>query len=270
MKKITENKWMAFFILQGTFLLIGTFFDLKISHTLFKPGTSFGWFFENFGEIPMTFFGATAALYIGLSCLQQKNKTIPTLFYLGMALAFSLLTGLRIASNLDNKSILLIIIVFVVTASLAYYLVRLLPKNDKNLMKYALFVLFVAFVNVISVSVIKQVWGRERYRHMASTNNYEGFSLWFIPQGLPASGEFKSFPSGHSVNASIIMVLALFPKFKEHATKIFLAVSSYVLLVQFSRIMQGAHFLSDVSASTLIGLLAIYFGYQWIMKEKLK
>lgn len=93
---------------------------------------------------------------------------------------------------------------------------------------------------------------------MVLNNDFSGFSQCFIPQGIAAVENFKSFPSGHSANASIVMLIALFP-FKKTSTsqKVFIGVAAYTVLVQFSRIMQGAHFLSDVTMGVIIGLLMI-------------
>lgn len=115
-------------------------------------------------------------------------------------------------------------------------------------------------MNIITINVIKQFWGRERYRHMVLNNDYSGFSKWYIPQSIASGDEFKSFPSGHSANASIIMLLALYPYINEKKTKVFILAASFKTMVQFSRIMQGAHFLSDVTMGVIIGLSVIFAG----------
>lgn len=88
---------------------------------------------------------------------------------------------------------------------------------------------------------------------MVLNNDFSGFSQCFIPQGIAAGEDFKSFPSGHSINASIVMSIAFFP-FKKTSTsqKVFIGVAAYTVLVQFSRIMQGFHFLSDVTMELLL------------------
>ncbi len=113
-------------------------------------------------------------------------------------------------------------------------------------------------MNIFVINVIKHLRGRKYYRHMVLNNDFSSFSQCFIPQGIAAGENFKSFPSGHSINASIVMSIAFFP-FKKTSTsqKVFIGVAAYTVLVQFSRIMQGAHFLSDVTMGVIIGLLMI-------------
>ena len=91
------------------------------------------------------------------------------------------------------------------------------------------------------------------------------------------AGEFRSFPSGHSI-LSISMVFILpsmswfFPKLKEK--KILLGVIGllFSMIVMFTRLILGAHYLSDVSAGAIIGtvLALIYTFIQNAMEKSLK
>ena len=78
-----------------------------------------------------------------------------------------------------------------------------------------------------------------------------------------AAGEFRSFPSGHTANASCLMLLSLLPKIcpklTGRQTLLFSIGFLWALLVAFSRITVGAHFLTDTAAGCAIVLTAITF-----------
>lgn len=90
--------------------------------------------------------------------------------------------------------------------------------------------------------------------------------MWMIPQGLTTNNEFMSFPSGHSANAAIIMWITLLPSFvpalakRETVLKLFAVL--WIGCVMISRVMMGAHFLSDVTMGMTLSLLLFYLFYR--------
>lgn len=85
--------------------------------------------------------------------------------------------------------------------------------DDARLRDIALIGLLSVVIVLITFNLIKLGWGRERYRHMISIGSFEGFSRWFIPQGIAKSDEFMSFPSGHSANAALVIWFSLLPEY---------------------------------------------------------
>ena len=255
MKKI-QKFWIIFFLIQALILLTGTFVDLNLSHMVFSKNSPFGFFLELFGELPLSILATSAALYKVQSYWSEKK--VSAVIHAIVAGLFSLMSAFQIPHYLKMTSIPLSALIFVIMIVGLSFIVKKFPKNDEKLLKFASIIIFVAFMNILVINVIKQVWGRERYRHMVEINDFSGFSPWYLPQGIAAGEEWKSFPSGHSANASIVMLLALYP-FKDLKTtqKVFVGVAAYTTLVQVSRIMQGAHFLSDVTMGVIIGLLMI-------------
>ena len=74
---------------------------------------------------------------------------------------------------------------------------------------------------------------------------------------MSASEEFKSFPSGHvgasMVTCLFISILPLINKeYEKYQIPLFYCFFAWSLLVAFSRMLVGAHFLSDVSMGGLI------------------
>ncbi|MEG0367511.1 MAG: phosphatase PAP2 family protein, partial [Coprobacillus sp.] len=74
-----------------------------------------------------------------------------------------------------------------------------------------------------------------------------------------AAEEFKSFPSGHSGNAACAMLLCVLPllsaKLKGKENILFFIGLTFTIVVAISRIIMGAHFLTDVTVGIGLTLL---------------
>lgn len=127
-------------------------------------------------------------------------------------------------------------------------------------------VIFLALVP--GATVLKSIFHRPRFR---SVIEYEHivFHPWWSPcknyKDLMAeysleSEEFKSFPSGHTTEASILIVVSTFmPLINRKLEKIqlgcFIGACCFAALIGFARILAAAHFLSDVSTGAFLTLL---------------
>ncbi len=76
--------------------------------------------------------------------------------------------------------------------------------------------------------------------------------------GVPKE-EFKSFPSGHSANSSILMLLTLLPVLRPSLSRqrTMLFGVGFGWAVAVSRIVMGAHYLSDTAMGLAVGLAAL-------------
>ena len=74
-----------------------------------------------------------------------------------------------------------------------------------------------------------------------------------------AAEEFKSFPSGHSGNAACALLLSILPlicsRLKGKETMLMASGILITLMVAGSRIVMGAHFLSDITVGMGITFL---------------
>ena len=74
-----------------------------------------------------------------------------------------------------------------------------------------------------------------------------------------AAEEFKSFPSGHTGNAACAILLVILPlvcqKLKGKENILFFIGIIFTLIVAFSRIIMGAHFLTDVTIGMSVTLI---------------
>jgi len=86
------------------------------------------------------------------------------------------------------------------------------------------------------------------------------FKYWFQVSGLAAGEEFKSFPSGHTANAFVMLAYCMFvPYFKKIKANYFIAFALiWGGLVALSRVVLGAHFLSDVLVGGYITTVTFY------------
>lgn len=120
-------------------------------------------------------------------------------------------------------------------------------------------IFLVILCEIMLVNCVKVFWGRPRMRLVAS-NTEACFLPWWqmggaLKDSLIAAGvaseEFKSFPSGHTANATVMLLLGLIPYLKPQLQKfrnLFLAIGfTWAGVVAFTRIVMGAHYLTDTS-----------------------
>ena len=125
--------------------------------------------------------------------------------------------------------------------------------------KVVIMVFFSYLCALIIITVMKHIWGRMRFREYLDAYNSGArpalFTAWFSPQGKPASDGYQSFPSGHTSNAlQILPMTFLFDAVgKKKAGRIVrIAAIVWIAFIMFSRIIAGAHYLSDVCGGALI------------------
>ncbi|QQO10788.1 phosphatase PAP2 family protein [Breznakiella homolactica] len=103
-----------------------------------------------------------------------------------------------------------------------------------------------------TVQITKLFWGRGRFYDLDPVASE--FTRWFTPRGI--TGNY-SFPSAHSSGAAAMLFLTLLsrhPKYKGKEFIFFCISVIYTGIVAFSRIVNGAHFASDVLFGFLIAL----------------
>lgn len=245
-------------------LIIATFADLQISHALVNQKSVFGKIFETIGEMPAAFiasFGAMGMMVmqenkgkkIGLGVISVILAMVSACFpvhYLKLPIYVSLIPG-----------VLFVIVEYKLTLNCK-------EKNPEKFLEAAKTAVFMFLMATVICQLMKLGWGRERYRHMAASGSFEGFSRWFLPQRIASGNEFMSFPSGHSTNAAMMIWITMLPTFakswKNRETLLKVFAFAWMLLVMLSRIVVGAHFLSDVTMGASISLFVFY----WLTRPK--
>ena len=260
----------------GAFLLvmmvIGSVWDYPISRALYNQSNVLGLFFAAFGEYPAALgFAAAGAMLISARNREKRLRGVLqalagcVLLLFGAAMAAVLPTG-----YLDISMGLSAVISIACTALAVWGILRLCRDADRGtVLRVAAVFLLVVFADILVVNLIKIPWGRPRMR-LVAVDERACFLPWWQPgtdlrDTLVAAGvaaeEFKSFPSGHTANASALMLLCLLPKLSSKLegkqTALFLTGFVWAALVALSRIIMGAHYLTDTMAGFAVGLISL-------------
>jgi len=164
------------------------------------------------------------------------------------------------------------------------------PETLKKLLWFSIATVGALLLANLLIMIIKDPVGRMRFRAIQSDlgakliedGKVAGFTEWYKANGQPSQNvlnsflntygvkdAFKSFPSGHTCSAGSVYALIMIPTlfgFKEKNKKgatlaCWIVPIVYTALVAVSRIMVGAHYMSDV---TFGGTLAfVSFVIMW-------
>ena len=259
-------------------MIVGSIWDLPISKFLY-PGreSSFGQFFAAFGELP-AFLAMTSAGILLFFNRKRLRRGWNVLFIAASAvlvLGGAVLSVHEATDNVPAMPLWVALLVTVFAAALTGFLLLLGTEGcqTKTIVRFILALAFISIGTMLLINVIKIPWGRPRMRLLLSTGNESYFQPWWkLGGGLKArliaegvsSDEFRSFPSGHTGCAACAMLAILLPtvckrlRGKERICLIIGAV--WTAVVAFSRLMMGAHFLTDVTAATAITLGVTWLG----------
>lgn len=152
-------------------------------------------------------------------------------------------------------------VAFVVSAML-YLLIGKIPDDiRKKIFLPAAYTLAASCAVLLTVSVIKTLWGRVRLRELVNMNSLEDYTPWYYPNFFSGS---HSFPSGHTAHATLLLMLPkwLSGKGEKYRPALTALCFGFIALMAFSRLAAGAHFLSDI----LFGFL-IAFGITEAVKK---
>lgn len=99
------------------------------------------------------------------------------------------------------------------------------------------------------------------------------YKQWMEKYGIENSDHFKSYPSGHTAETSILLVVVTFfpmahKKMAKYQLPVFCGACGLVVLVALARIMAAAHFLSDVSWGAFIILTLLFIANEVVMRIK--
>ena len=261
-------------------IVLGSFFDLNISSAIASADSALGLTISAIG--PTIGFFSVAVMAGGFIRLAVKGEyplILKLLFYglaaccIGVAIYYPAgeYFGINGFYNPSLKWLGYLIVLFPELGGvvLGYFLFK-----DCNKKIWIVFVIIIGLLLVallFAIPTLKDIMHRPRYRLIAATG--AEFHNWWEPcrnykdliiQYNTVSDNFKSYPSGHTAEASIMLVITTFlplanVKFKKYQWPLFIASVALIVVVAFARILAAAHFLSDVStgATIMIGLLVI-------------
>ncbi len=287
--------------LFAVLMLIGTFFDLDISKKLTAGSLNAGEYYasdafvlgcEAYGSTPiwLAFCFAFALLYtlftrldipLWLKALLCAVCVVAAIFVSFKAIVeiFGYLAEQNgVESLLDAKGVQgSALFVGVVLFALVFLLVIKVKLDKKTILNVAL-VLLCSCALYMLVSVIKTPVGRVRFRTINVLGDESLFTPWYTINGKRAFDGLpddccKSFPSGHTFSAGMIFTLLLLPDLFDWANKRWLKAvlwtccCGYVACVAVSRIMAGAHYLTDVTAGGFLALWGVMFFREVFIKN---
>ena len=274
---------------------LGSFFDLQIDKALWSENNPFGLIMASFGVYPC--YAGLAFVGGGLMSTTIKRKELPLwgklicFFLSGLAIVMAIylcggewpsVNGYNVP-QLEWLSFLIAGVVFAGVYCAGYLVCR---KGDVKQLWAMLLVMVVIFTMSLLPAgfVIKLIIHRPRYRYLVRTGVLPFYNWWencanykdYIGghiDGFPITKEdFKSFPSGHS-GTGMIMAMFLsyapifFKKLKGKETIMFYVGVLWGLTMMFSRMLVGAHYLTDTCMGSLIVMVVFYIANEFAYKK---
>ena len=288
-----KRKWI--FIPIITLLIIGvilgSFYDLSIAKALYSRINGFGLTMAAFGETPVyAFMGTLGFGFVWLCKDYKKGWQRAILIFLAVAAlgCCTYFQGRHIFNvNAYNKPKLtflglgLGLLIGLIGAGIGYFLFKSSDLTPKQLLFVLLFIAACIGVSVGLNQLTKIFMSRPRFRFLADMDVIqEYYCNWWesghdvrklylsspvhFPNGdLVTKEEFKSFPSGHMANTTaVIAIMGMLPVINKNIklrSDVLMGIGmAWCLLLAFTRMLVGAHFLSDVSMGMLMTVLVVY------------
>ncbi|MDF7627518.1 phosphatase PAP2 family protein [Lactobacillaceae bacterium L1_55_11] len=283
-----EKKTLTTFLIIGfAVLLFATFFDKNVSSTVMDQNSIFGNIFQNYADQ-----GANVVLFAAFEILAwitwfkvQGNvlRYAMTASLLAMALnqmlavlmdmlsyTFSMIHNIQkgrpmgMANNTAavanypealRWSLAIALTLFISIAF--YYWIGRKGASDLNyLLMAALVGIALVLAATTTINEMKVLWGR--FRPYEMVNHMSNFTPWYHLNGKTGH---NSFPSGHTMSGWLYLWLAFFVPRKNiswQKVMVYFGIGMGVL-TGLSRVRIGAHWLSDVTVSSLIVGTMIFF-----------
>jgi len=125
-------------------------------------------------------------------------------------------------------------------------------RGNKNWTRIFLTMLIACLLAGVSARVIKITTGRAR-------PSVRTESVWNGPR---FSSKYHAFPSGHTAASAAFFGTLLFV-----SLRLGLALMTIPLLIAFSRMYVGAHYLSDVLFAAILGIMCAFLAVKWLLPK---
>lgn len=259
MLKAYKKDIIIFYILTAAALIAAVFADLKIDILLNSPENAFAVWFYNTGEIPCRLICPVAGTALLYCCNNRFARFVGACISIGGGAYFGYYFAKHFFVEENN---LAFGIVYGVGFSLVLILTSKFIKIPEHLKKpiavLAITGIAVMAVQLLAVEGMKYLWGRVRFRDLLAAGSYDAFTPWYVINGINGN---KSFPSGHTAGAAMSFLAMLLPyvskKAYEHRQLCFILPFIYTCVVAVTRLVMGAHYLSDVAMGGAVGLLTV-------------
>lgn len=260
-------------------MVVASFYDLKLSQAIGNQHNFYGQLFAIIAEYPSYWMVPIAgAIIFYNSDLFDKKGAMIGIKVLGAVLVWFgwFLFSIKATKLVEIEHLTLwSIFKGFFYGGMTLIIFRFVPKDTiHRLFKFAVFSLVFIVVALAVMQIMKNIWCRMRYRDMLKEGNCDGFTPWWqIMLGrekLDPSYHYTSFPSGHSSSITHLFLLCvlcdILPSWKSKKwlkPAMYAGVIAVVSVGAFSRIVNCAHFLSDVVAGVYI-TYGIFYLLKWL------
>ncbi len=252
-------------IFSAILILVGSFLDLEMAKIFYVGSNSYSIFFGLFGSLPLLLCFLLGGLFLFQKMKESKNIKVRIIGYILLFLIPLVSSSLMAIQSLDEytQSLTISLLIAIPFSYLllfgAWLIFRYVPSKNTFLLGIVL-ILGATFVFGF-VHTINQLVGRPRYFALLEHGDFLFHHWWewnsalvdIYPQDDPTW--YRSFPSGHSACASLALLLPLpffaHPKLKKYARWFYIPAFMWWLFTVVARLIDGHHFLSDVSFSLL-------------------
>ncbi len=273
-------------------IVLGSFLDLQLSRAIASASNNFALTVSAIG--PTIGFAAVAVMgggFIALAIHGKYHVALKVLFYvlaaacLGVAIYYPAgeYFGVNGFYGAAPEWVGYCIVILPEAAAMVggYFLFK--DCQNKNMwIVFCIVIVILTLVLVGFITGLKGIMHRPRYRLIAAINDESLFHKWWEPcknyKELielynTNKDNFKSYPSGHTAEASIALVCVTFlplanKKFEKYHLPLFIGSGALILLVAFARILAAAHFLSDVSFGATFMILLTFIANEVVMRIK--
>jgi len=273
-------------------IILGSFLDLQISSAIASPKNYFGLAVSAFA--PTVAFATVAAMGGGFIAFIIKGK-----YHIGLKILFGVLAAACLGVSIKfpagewfgingfyemgvpEWAGYLVVIVPECAAMVGGYFLFKDWQNENLWIVFCIIIVVLCIVLLGVVTGLKGIMHRPRYRFISSVDVTLFHNWWepcknykeLIEQFHTSSDNFKSYPSGHTAETAILLVMMTFlplahEKFKKWQMPLFYASCGFLLLLMLSRILAAAHFLSDVSFGAFSMIVFLYIANEVVMRIK--
>ena len=246
-----KKEWIPYLI-AITALMIGAFYDYQITDTLFHKNL-IAILFERLGPLFIQMMVVVTMCMLHrfyqhgaylLPAWIAAVYAVQDLVHYDVSISEWIFVGCMLAA---------LLIVMVV----CFILKRIAITTIRKRINFFVFFTCVTLTAMLITFLIKNMWGRIRYRDIQELTE---FCVWYRPCGLYGN---MSFPSGHT---TAFTAMLCFLQWKDHASQKvsavrYLIVTILIVMMPITRMMMGAHFLSDTAMGFII-TYSCYLGYR--------
>ena len=255
----------------------GSIFDWQISQALVNPDSLFATLGAGYGAWPFCLGLEVAGLLLVLYAnWERRSRAIVQVAVGGcVAAAGAAITIVYPLTYLPWSPVLVVLTNTAVVLAVAWGTVILARGVERrDAVSVAVVIIIVIVVELLVARVLKGIWERPRAWVLLEQPSLE-FSPWWrlgspekaalIAGGVDRDG-FRSFPSAHTANAMTLILLTALGTLKGQWNRalpwLFWVGVLWTALVGLSRIIAGAHFVTDVTAGcavTFVTVLIVYW-----------